>query len=562
MNIEKKIDELQELVSIYDTESFAGSLAFFIKKNIDPAATIEINRFGSRLKDFLYLISLNAFSDKKGKEKFEFPFDGLHLIADELDEIKKIIYPQDLHNYTKESVIHEMAVRNHFDNGVLSYVEQDLEKLRRVFSPFDEKIISDFGFDIDFLIEACKEIELVSLIRGKQTMEFMFTKEFADFNDRIQGGKMSASDSYDLMPEKIQDALDSFNSKTYAYLMFSASDLYHRLDPEKVDKLLKLVSIVPVSDSSIRYYTAESIFEKTPFLKLSNGNYLSLYGKQLPIAIYKILYTHLFNDNSTNVKLRKHRENTLENKVNDMFKSFFASKDSYFFENYYVIDNHEQDLLILYKGNAIIIEVKASKLREPFRDVDKAINRLKSDFENSIQYGFDQCKRVEDFFYSDEVFHLKNDRKKVLQAVNPFEINNVFSIVVTLERFGCLQTDLGLLLEKEDDIDYPWSVYIDDLEVFLKTLQLKSKNHINNFFDFLDCRRQMHDRMYSIDELDVCACYLQNPSNFKKLAEAEDIHLTFSPYEQGDFDKLYWSGKLKFKERALPDDYYKFGLRN
>ena len=201
-----------------------------------------------------------------------------------------------------------MAVRNHFDNGVLSYVEQDLEKLRRVFSPFDEKIISDFGFDIDFLIEACKEIELISLIRGKQTMEFMFTKEFADFNDRIQGGKISASDSYDLMPEKIQDALDSFNSKTYAYLMFSASDLYHRLDAEKVDKLLRLVSIVPVSDNSIRYYTAESIFEKTPFLKLSNGNYLSLYGKQLPIAIYKILYTHLFNDNDTNVKLRKHRK--------------------------------------------------------------------------------------------------------------------------------------------------------------------------------------------------------------------------------------------------------------
>ena len=74
------------------------------------------------------------------------------------------------------------------------------------------------------------------------------------------------------------------------------------------------------------------------------------------------------------------------------------------FENYYVIDDHEQDLLILYKRNAIIVEIKASKLREPFRDIDKAIKRLKSDFENSIQYGFDQCKRVEDFFYSDEVF--------------------------------------------------------------------------------------------------------------------------------------------------------------
>lgn len=560
MDIEKKIDELQELVSQYDTESFAGSLAFFIKKNIDPAADIEINRFGSKLKDFLYLISLNAFSDKRGTEKFEFPFDGLHLIADKLDEIKKIIYPQDLNNYTKESVIHEMAVRNHFDNGVLSYVEQDLEKLRRVFSPFNERIISDFGFDIDFLIEACKEIELISIIRGKQTTEFMFTKEFGDFNDRIHRGIMSFSDSYEMLPEDIQEAFDSFNAKSYASLMFSSTDLYHRLDAQKVNKLLKLVSIEPVPDNSIRYYTAESIFETTPFLKLSDDNYLSLYGKQLPISIYKILYAHLFNDTSTNVKLRKHREDTLEEKVIDIFKTFFAGKDSNFFENYYVIDNHEQDLLILYRGNAIIVEVKASKLREPFRDVDKAIERLKSDFKNSIQYGFDQCKRVEDFFYSDEVFYLKNDRKKVLKDVNPFEINNVFSIVVTLERFGCLQTDLGLMLEKDEDIDYPWCVYIDDLEVFLNALKLNSKSHINKFLDFLDYRRQIHERMYSIDELDVCACYLQNPNNFKKLVETDELFLTFSPYEQGDFDKLYWAGKLKFKEKALPDEFYKFGL--
>lgn len=562
MDIEIKIDELQDLVSEYDIESFAGSLAFFIKKNIDQAANVELNRFRSKLKDFLYLIGLNAFSRKKGSEKFEFPFEKLSLIADKLDEIKGFIYPKNLTDYTKESVIHEMALRNHFDNGVLSYVEQDLEKLRRVFSPFEKKIISDFGFDIEFLIEVCKEIELISIIRGKQAMEFMLTKEFSDFNYRVQKKKMSVSDSFDLLPEKIQDAFDSFNSKTYSSLMFSATDLYHRLDPEKVDKFLKLVSIEPVSDNSTRYYTAESPFETTPLMKFCDNKYLSVYGKQLPISIYKILYSHLFNDESTNVKIREHREDTLEEKVNDIFKSFFSSKDSSFFENYFVIDNHEQDLLILYKNNAIIIEVKASKLREPFRDVDKAIDRLKSDFKNSIQYGFDQCKRVEDFFYSDDIIHLKNDRKKSIHTINSSEIINVFSIVVTLERFGCLQTDLGLLLEKEDDIDYPWAVYIDDLEVFLKTLQLKSKNHINNFFDFLAYRRQMHNRIYSIDELDVCACYLQNPFNFKKLSENDDVYLTFSPYEQGDFDKLYWEGKLKFKEKSLPDDYYKFGLGN
>ncbi len=481
-------------------------------------------------------------------------------MADKLNEIKDFIYPKKLTDYTRESVIHEMAVRNHFDNGVLSYVEQDLEKIRRVFLPFEEKIVQDFGLDINFLIDICKEIELISIIRRKHTMEFMYTKEFRDFNNNVRNKKMSFSESFDLLPEKIKDAFHLFNSKPYAYLMLSANDLYHSFEKEKVDRFLELVSIKPLPNSSIRYYTAESPFETTPILKLSDGNYLSLYGKQLPISIYKLLYSHLFNDGDYNVKLRTHRENTLEEKVSEIFKLFFHVSISRFCENYYVIDGFEQDLLILYKGNAIIIEVKASKLREPFRNVDKAIERLKTDFKNSIQYGFDQCKRVEDFFYSDSVFNLKNDRKKILETINPSEIQNVFSIVVTLERFGCLQTDLGLLLEKEDDVDYPWCVYIDDLEVFLKALKLNSKNHINRFLDFLDYRRQIHERMYSIDELDVCACYLQNPNNFKKFVETDDLFLTFSPYEQGDFDKLYWAGKLKFKEKALPDDYYRFGL--
>lgn len=70
----------------------------------------------------------------------------------------------------------------------------------------------------------------------------------------------------------------------------------------------------------------------------------------------------------------------------------------------------------------------------------------------------------------------------------------------------------------------------------------------------------MHGHMYSIDELDVCATYLQNPFKFKGYSEDTDTFLTFSPYKQDDFDKLYWANQLRFKEKALPDDFYRFGI--
>lgn len=226
-----------------------------------------------------------------------------------------------------------------------------------------------------------------------------------------------------------------------------------------------------------------------------------------------------------------------------------------YYENYFIEKNVEQDLMIIFNGTAIIVEIKASKLREPFRVTQKAIVRLKEDFKNSVQYGFEQCKRVEDYFFNDKSFDIKDANGKKLYSVNPNKIHSVFSIVVTLERFGSLQTDLSLLLQKEEDIDYPWSVYIDDLEIFLLALKQNIKNPTGEFVNFLKLRREMHGRIEAIDELDVCATYLQNPSKFKRYSEADKQFLVFSPFEQNDFDKLYHANKLQFKEKALPDNF-------
>ncbi len=560
MDIEKEIDELQQLVSNYDTESFAGFFAYFIKKRPDSFAEIDLNKFESKLKDFLYLIALNAFSEKKCAERFQIPFDGLGLLADKLNEIKDFNRVKKATDYTTESVIHELAFRNHFDNGVLSYVEQDLERLKNVFAPFEDRIAQDFGFDVGFLIDVCKEIELISIIRSKYLTEFSFTREFFDFNDRVKNKGMPFSESFGLLPEDIQEAFHSFHAKPYASLMFTAEDLYHVLDKEKVDKFLLLFSCEAVPDVKARYYSAESPFELTPILKLSDGNYLSLYGKQIPVSIYKRLFIEFGKDEKFKSKLLKHRENSLERKVVELFKYFFPPNYTFFYENYFIDKNFEQDLLIIYKGTAIIIETKASKLREPFRNIEKAITRLKDDFKNSIQYGFEQCLRVEDYFLDDIPFDIKDEKGNILYTVNPKKIHSVFSIVVTLERFGSLQTDLGLMLNKEDDEDYPWSVYIDDLEVFLLALKQNIRGSISRFLNFLKLRREMHGRMYAIDELDICATYLQNPEKFRQCSKSNNAFLTFSPYEQGDFDQLYWANRLRFKEKPLPDDFYRVGI--
>ena len=116
------------------------------------------------------------------------------------------------------------------------------------------------------------------------------------------------------------------------------------------------------------------------------------------------------------------------------------------------------------------------------------------------------------------------------------------------------------MLKKDDDIDFPWSVYIDDLETFVMALRQNTKNYSTRFIDFLFNRRELHGRVHAIDELDICASFMRRSHEFRKCAEADDAFVFFSPHEQEYFDELYYKGKLRFDERPLPDEFYKFGI--
>lgn len=549
----EKIEALRKLVGQFTTESFAGFFAYFIKRRPEDIDDIELNKFHSKLKDFFYLIGLNAFSDEKGEVIFDFNPKFVGELAAGLNAIKADYYPRDLSEYTTEAIIHEMAFRNHFDNGVLSYVEQDLEKLRRVFIPFDERIIESFGIDVDFLIEIYKITELVSMIKFEKQLAFTHSAEFFEFNKKRDSKDFVFTEAVAQLPENIREQFYDFHAKPHSYLLFSKEDLYRLLPRTKVDAFLSIFSCKPNAVKSFNYYTDNNPLELAPILQLAENTYLHICQRQIPVAVYKFLFNFLQKDVQIGPQLIQHRNRSLEKKVFEIFHSFMPKKQAFFYENYCVREGYEQDLLILYKGNAVIVETKAAKLREPFRDIQRAVVRLESDFKEAIQYGYDQCERVEAFFLGTKEFTIMNEKGQSLYTVNPSRIHSVYSIVVTLERFGCLQTDLSLLLKKQPTAAFPWAVYIDDLEIFLLALRDNFENPQGKFIDFLRSRRHLHDHLHAIDELDVCARFLKGPEKFAGYAKEQRTLFEFSPHEQALFDEMYYSGGLSFKENVMPD---------
>jgi len=549
--ITQKSINLKNFVSEYSTESFAGFFAYFIRQGSPFEEGRAIDQFESKLKDLFYLIALNAFSENKGNKRFELDNKLVNKLAKDIKPIKTEY--ENVENSSLSHVLHTMAFQNYFHNGTLSYVQQDIEKIRRVFLHFDKAIEEHFGFNVETAIEIYKHTELIFKIRFESMMAYAKTTEFKQFRENINNNKYSIEKDFDKLTEGVQQGYLRFIENPYSSFLFTNEDLYLSFEKEKVDAFLKLFSSTP-SPRNYLYYTDPNPLEEAPILKVGDNKYLHIYQRQIVIAIYNRFYSFLMNEEKYFDKIRKHRDKQLEKKVTEMFEEFFK-KDFHIYKNYYVVNNYEQDLLIISKGIAFIIEIKASKMREPLRDVEKGVLKIRNDFKSSIQYGYKQCKRVEDLFKEGTTFNVLDKKNKILHTINPQKYHAVFSIIVTLERWGALQSNLDLLLEKEKEDNFPWAVYIDDLEITLMAFKKLFRNHIGNFVSFLKERRKLHGRSYTIDELDICAEYLMDTPKFIKNANLTEAFMMYSPKNQNFFDDLYNHGILKFKEEVIPTPF-------
>jgi hypothetical protein len=547
LEIEQLSEKIKKQVARFELESFAGFFTYFIKQRPDKSGEHILNKYGSKLKDWQYLIALNATAEERGNEGFSLGHNDLISDwADDLNKIKELYQQQSLGDIDTvpdllNRFIHQASFQTFFDNGALSYMEQDIDRLKRVFTRFDEIIEKRFGVTIEVIIRWIKFAEELSQHKDRELNAYQNTKEFQAFLLNSHGDK-TFEQRIARLPVAIREALDTFQLCTHASFKFRREEFHEQFTEETIIHLLAMVTMFPEPDPKFLFYAQANPIEQNPIMWLPNNEYLHIYQKQLPIAFGSFLYQFLLQEPKVADKLRKHRDHVLEVKTLEVLKKLFAqAKEAFFYTNYRVKHNTEQDILVLYKDTALIIEVKASKFREPYRNSEKGFERIRADFKDAIQYGYDQCLRVEDMFYGEEQFDIiEND--KVVHTVYPKRFNYIHSIIVTLERWGPVQTDLNLLLKKESDEEFPWSVYIDDLETFILALKKQFNNPVSNFMQFLTSRRKIHGRMYATDEMDICGTFLSNKNLYFKITDNPEASMTFSPENQEVFDDLYYTG--------------------
>lgn len=562
IDIEEKSIEIQNLISIYTKESFVCFFADFIRHHSIRSQDGFVNKLKSKLKDSLYLIMLRLSSKEAGEEELIYSDESNKVLEKVADILLEIItfylsggHPLDsveIKDTKKEAMIHELVFKDFFENGVLSYREQEINKTIRLFKVYEDKIHEKLNIKLRTLLEIFDFSEELYINKSIKNNSFIQSDHFIKFAKKLASNKNEKIDfEKELLelPENIQDDFLNYNERPYATLLFTKEEYYKHFEVHDVDVFCDLFSLDISDKCDHKFYAQSNPLELKPIIKINKKEYLNVYQKQLPTALYSLLY-NMFTSTKKEKEQLNHRRGKIvfENQVFELFQRFFkGSKFSSFFRNYYINDCiNEKDILIIVNRVAYIIECKASRNQEPRRSFDQAYRNIRSDFRESIQKGYDQCYQVEKEILKEKELVIRQGTETIV--IDTSEINECFSIVVTLERFASIQTDLGLLLKKENsEVVYPWSVYIDDLEIFLQTLKMQFNNSERKFREYLEYRELLNERVFSRDELDVCASYLKNQKKFKELCEDEEIFIVTDLHLQGYFDQLYFNKKLKFK---------------
>ena len=554
IDIAQKSKELKEFVSQFETTMFLGDISTVMQFIRFDSPMKSLNGLSSPQRQLLYLAALNVTSavDETRPLKAQYSDDEFEHMKKLLNEIEtgyeQFFYPKPEVAVDEDWKMRRMVAMptflSYFNQGLLNYEEQTIERIEEYFKPFDNEISKHFGLTVAEFIDIYNFIEKVpnnflnekiNKKEGQQTWE--------EFCDEMQSKGKLPFEWREHMPQHFQDQFSWMYDKGKMQ-RYSRQLVVNEYGENKGDAFLKTFTCKR-EPSNFLYYTEKNVLHLKPIFNINDDKFQLIETHQIIQAVYKTLFDFCISQVVLKEKFYAVRGKKLEEKIEKVFQRFFKNK-AFVYKGFFTQDKHEQDLLFLHSGLALIVEAKASKRDEPRREPDMAYPLIVSNFEETIQKGYDQAYRVKSKFLNRETLRIFKDEalKNHVIDIRTKNYHKAVSIVVTLERFGQIQTDLSTMLEIYDNDDYPWSICIDDLEIFLLQMEKLGKT-TKDLLQFLSLREQLHSRLITGDELEVCGAFLNNKLTRQHVAVDENI-FALTPDLADIFDETYQSKGLGF----------------
>jgi hypothetical protein len=522
--LDQKTIEFINYIGQLNKNRFIPFFIFLLKADLGTENTFL--NLSSKVQQVLYLLRL--FLNKENGDIGDLDYQKIEKFLISIEELyinkfNNEVVDEYYNSSYKKSLAISGTYLNFFLNSSLVYQEQIIDRIQGTFGTLESYILQETGLSIDDYIQFYFETREISRKKFQNCYEMFLAQNVNEFED---GTTCYSKTNALFLPYSLP-----------LKLAISKSD-YKLFEADKLDKLLCYFSSYS-GDCDNNYYCSPNVLWAKPFISLSEDQYYLPYDEQLLLSIYYFLYKVCKTKNNNIASIS--RSHFLETKTKHLFEKYFEDYKTVILTNYYLNYSHcEKDILLICKNMVLIIECKSKKYNEPLRKSELSFERIRKDFKESIQDAYRQVKEVEDLFYSKEEVVITDKNRNKIGAISTKKINQVVSIIVTQERFGQIQCDLGLLLNKNSSDCYPWSVSLDDLESILLTFSRKD-NPYSVLSTYLTAREKLHERLICFDELDLAGYYLLRFAEFLKACNSDQLFIASSDM-CNFFDDLYQSG--------------------
>lgn len=560
-DLKKLISDLKNDLSQYRVQEVFGC-AFIEMTNIDWANPEKMN-LHSPFRQCGYIASLALSVEQSSKPS---PLDKKAWKAI-CEKTNKIYDYYALMHFPKDGDFSKMTEEKHdqggitmpsfllsFCAGVHASVEQLKEDVISLYAPFSSEIETAIGIDVNEIVKICTFIEgkLQSRIEEGPMKAMQCWQQFRKELDSGMDPAVVEANARKCMNEDVARNFIKMGAITY-------SEIENNFSKKSATAFMNLLSQQRVHKSDpaeIIFPTEELSVDLKPLANLDNSDFSLITGNHLILAIHENLYRCL-EQLKLLEKFNRHKGKFLEDKSLQLLKGIFGDDAKYYPEACETPDDqNEHDILIVYKRYLLIIECKAKRIRKGFRDIEKSFPRIKDDFKNYIQEGYDQARNLEKLILSQKETTLYKKGGDVATVIKKDQFDQIEKIVLTYENEGMLATKLNLLLNLDEKDVFPLCMNLQDLRQ-LSYYKKDIKLNREKFLEYLKQRKLVHEKIANDDELDVFGFFL-NKQGLDEIIQADCDLYYIPPGFSSIFDKAYQ--KEKFPE--LPVKKRKIGVND
>lgn len=557
--MEEKINKLKEKLQTYNTQDLLGmiSIKFMTFANNGEEVAFQSDIFNktnlmSPQKQYLYLAGLLMSTDNLSDGVTHDTKSDFRDLEKDIQDITSIYMSgfMDLDEETikndsemvKKHFVSAEAFSSYFDMALLRYDEQTVELIKQLYSSFDSELVSLTSLCVSDYIEYYHFIS--SKFEESLTAPQKMREEIIAFLNTLDPNSPNINTEYRKVLEFTSGKKrDEYQSIINGINTVSIEDIIAEFGEIKGNALINTFSLKR-QQRSFTYYNGKNPFVQHPLCYINESQLFVVHPKFLLNAIFDYITEVLENPNNTFAdKYTKSKADIVENIFLKHLKSILGEKALFHSQVCEERGTKEHDILVEFDNYILVAEVKASKVREPFFNPEKAYTRIYDHFHSDSGIGgaYKQAIILKKLLEKNQSITLFEDKTQ------PFTIRNIsqktiLPIVLTLNQFGSIAINTSQLIDLEEGQPYPWVCNLHDIENIVEINKYLNKGP-SDFIDYLLWRIKYHAHIYSSDELDVLENhYLNNKSTVKP----NNCDTIIMPNGPSLIDKIY------FEKHGIP----------